>query len=366
VVLLAIAAAWVFTHKASNRMPDFEVYWKAGSRATAGEPLYRESDADYQFKYFPAFAVMAIPIAAIPMPIAKAIWFTSAIVSLVMLLRLAPRVLPERRRATRWLVCVAIVALGKYYARDLVLGQINTMFALVVTAAIVAMTAGREALAGVLVACGVILKPYALIFLPWIVARRKRPSIVTSSTGVAVVLLLPVIRYGIAGTLALYKGWWTTVSSTTADTMVLTDNISIAAMYVKWLGPGAPAWPAILTSMALLLCVALVFLARRGVARPDGLEGALLLMITPLVSPQGWDYVMVVSTAAIVFLANYFDRLPRWLQPLTFLALAAIGLTLFDLLGRVWLYRLLNLSIITLGFFVVVAALATLRARRVA
>jgi hypothetical protein len=148
--------------------------------------------------------------------------------------------------------------------------------------------------------------------------------------------------------------------------MILTDNISIAAMYVKWLGPGAPAWPAAVTSIVLLLTAVLVFRARGGVTRPDGLEAALLLTLVPLVSPQGWDYVVVVSTLAIMYLANYFDRLPRSLQPLTVVSLAVIGLTLFDLLGRTWLYRLLNLSVITLAFFVVVAALVALRAKRVA
>jgi hypothetical protein len=347
-------------------MPDFQVYWKAGSRAATAQPLYRESDADYQFKYFPAFAVLAIPIAAIPLQVAKAIWFSAAVVAFVMLLRFSPRALPEVRLATGWLVLVAIVALGKYYARDLVLGQINVFFTLVVTSAILSMGAGREALAGVLVALAVVIKPYALILLPWILARRKRSSMIAVVAGLATALVLPAVIYGVGGTIALYKGWWTTVSTTTADATTLPDNISVAAMYVKWLGPGAPAWPAAVTSAALLLAAVLVFRARGGVTRPDGLEAALLLTLTPLLSPQGWDYVVVVSTLAVMYLANYFDRLSRVLQPLVVLSLAMIGLTLFDLLGRTLLHTLLGLSVITVAFFVVVAGLVELRLSRVA
>lgn len=357
----------MFTHKASGLgMPDFEVYWTAGSRAAAAEPLYRESDLEYQFKYFPAFAVMAIPLAAIPLPAAKAIWFSAIVVSLVMLLRLGIQVLPDKRRSARWLVFIAIVVLGKYYARDLVLGQINIMFTLVATGAIVAIAGGREVLGGVLVALAVGIKPYALILLPWILARRKRPSIAAACIGVAAVLLLPSLRYGFFGAMALYKGWWTTVSTTTGDTLMNRANISVASMYVKWIGPGAPAWPAALTCAALLLTAALVFFYRRGVTRPEGLEGAVLLSIIPLISPQGWDYVTVVCTAAVFFLANYFDRLPALLRPLTVAACAVIGLTLYDLLGRVWLFRLLDLSVITVGFLVLVIALCALRVRKVA
>jgi hypothetical protein len=56
--MLIAFAIWLFVAKASARMPDFEVYWRAGVRAAAAEPLYRPSDADYQFLYFPAFAIV--------------------------------------------------------------------------------------------------------------------------------------------------------------------------------------------------------------------------------------------------------------------------------------------------------------------
>ena len=47
-------------------------------------------------------------------------------------------------------------------------------------------------------------------------------------------------------------------------------------------------------------------------------------------------------------------------------AIASVGLSLYDLLGRRWLYLLLDWSVITMGVIVVTAALVTLRIRRVA
>ena len=60
--LLFALAIWVFVYKAAPKMPDFEVYWKAAARAAHAEPLYRTTDGHFQFKYLPAFAVLAIPI----------------------------------------------------------------------------------------------------------------------------------------------------------------------------------------------------------------------------------------------------------------------------------------------------------------
>ena len=45
-------------------------------------------------------------------------------------------------------------------------------------------------------------------------------------------------------------------------------------------------------------------LLRRGLSFPEGLEAALLLTCIPLLSPQGWDYVFLVSTPAVVLISE--------------------------------------------------------------
>jgi hypothetical protein len=109
-----------------------------------------------------------------------------------------------------------------------------------------------------------------------------------------------------------------------------------------------------------------VFLYRRGVRFPEGVEGSVLLTLMPLLSPQGWDYVFLIATPAIIFLANYLDLLPRPLRVLTIVAVATIAFSLFDIMGRAAYNVFMQLSIISLCFFVVVAALATLRLRKIA
>ena len=96
-VLLAAVVA-VFAHKVSAKMPDFEVYWHAGSRAAAAEPLYREEDEHFQLKYLPAFAVLAIAAARLPLPVAKALWFGYSVALIPVLLTLSLGLLPAERR----------------------------------------------------------------------------------------------------------------------------------------------------------------------------------------------------------------------------------------------------------------------------
>src|SRR5258706_5325067 len=74
-VLAVVSLVAVFTTRVSRKMPDFDVYRTAGARALAGEPLYRADDGHFQFKYLPAFALFASPLATAPAPAAKGAWF---------------------------------------------------------------------------------------------------------------------------------------------------------------------------------------------------------------------------------------------------------------------------------------------------
>jgi hypothetical protein len=365
--ILVLVAAWLFIAKAQPRMPDFEVYWKAGVRAAAAEPLYRPSDADYQFKYFPAFAILTIPFGMLTLDTAKAVWFALSAAALVVLLPLSASLLPNRRKPVWLLIAALIVGLGKYYAQDLVLGQINTLVALVAACAILAFRDGRETRGGALVAFAIVLKPYSLILAPWVVARRHPRAIAGLAAGLAVACLLPVVIYGFDGTVALHQDWWRTVTTTTQGTLLDTRNVSLTSLWARRLGVGPEAaWLAVASAVVLLIAAGIVFMKRRGVPHPDGLEVGLLLALTPIVSPQGWDYVLVLATTAMAYVINDVDRLPRLQQPLTYVGIAAIGLSLYDLVGRRMLYALLDLSVITIGMIVLIGALVTLRMRRVA
>src|SRR3954470_8269207 len=153
-------------------MPDFEVYWTAGSRALAAEPLYRESDGHFQYKYLPAFALLVSPMSRLPLPAAKGLWFGASALLMMVLLGLSIRALPEFRRPPSLLLVLTFLAMAKFYAHELVLGQVNLLFGAIVVLALVLMRGGRDAAAGLVLALAVVVKPYAVIFMPWLAARK--------------------------------------------------------------------------------------------------------------------------------------------------------------------------------------------------
>lgn len=364
-ILLALAVA--LTPRVTREMPDFEVYWTSAARALDGAALYRTDDGHFQFKYLPAFAVMAAPVALLPVQVAKTIWFLVSVVLLVALITASLSLLPAVRRPGWFLVVAMVVAMGKFYGHELILGQVNLLFVVLVVTAVLCIKADRDALAAALFVAAVVVKPYAVLFLPWIVLTRGPRALVSTVIGGICVLLAPVGIYGIAGTIALHRDWWTTVTQSTAPNLTNPDNVSLAAMFAKWMGIGsaATAWSAAI-GIVLLAIAVFVAVRGRGMEHRESLEGALLLTMVPLLSPQGWDYVFLVSTPAIAILANYEDLLPSPLRFLTWAAVLTIGLSIFDLMGRQRYALFMSWSIITVCFLVVIASLATLRGRRIA
>jgi len=328
----------------------------------AGESIFRVEDGHWQFKYFPAFACLLTPLALLPPVAARAVWFFLTLALVVALVRLSLALLPGRRRTAAFLVTLVILALGKYYVREIGLGQSNALFAVLVVSAIAQWRAGRDWSAGALLAAATIVKPYAILFVPYLLWRRRAPALAAFGAVLLAAVLLPAARYGWAGNVTLLQEWWTTVSTSTAPNLAGQDSISIAGMYAAWFGVGPTASVlAAVTGAALLLASGFTIARRTKAAHPEYFDTALLLFLIPLLSPQGWDYVLLISTPAVLLL---LDRLDGFATPQRWLLLACLalgGLTFWDVLGREPYKALMMSRVITVGALVQIALLLRLR-----
>ncbi len=364
---LIVLALTIFNLRVSREMVDFEVYRTAGRRAIAAQPLYQVSDGHYTFKYLPTFAVGMAPMAVLGHDAARVTWFALSCAFLVILLRWSAVILPARRWSVRSLIIVALVLLAKFYAHELTLGQSNLLLAVLLMAGLGALQIDSPKVAAVCVGLAIFVKPYALILLPWLVMSH---GMVVGMVGLATILvglLLPVVLYGWTGNLEQLAGWWHIVSSSTAPNLIGADNVSLAAMWAKWIGAGPLAAGLAVVTILLLLAVAVaVWMQRRGLDEPDYLEFALLLLLIPLISPQGWDYVLVLATPAVMLITDRWRELRtpwRWWSGT---ALILMGFSLFDVMGRAAYGRFMALSLITVCAIVIAATLAQIRLRRLA
>jgi len=367
VLALVLIAAVAYIARIQYEMIDFITWRQSAVRALQAEPLYRPEDGHYQFKYLPMFAVVMAPLGTLSQDVGKLIWFAISVVFLAALLRWSVVALPDRRLSLVTLLVTTVILMAKFYVHELLLGQTNLLLGVLLVGALLAVQRDRALSAGALIGAAVFVKPYALILMPWLFVAKGWRAAAMAASVVTTGLLLPATVYGWIGNLDLLRGWLRTVTDSTAPNLLGNDNVSIAAMWAKWLGPGFSA--TLLTLLTLASIGGLLIVSwrrRRGLAAPEYLECALLMLLIPLVSPQGWDYLLLLATPAVVCLMDRWREFPRLWQWGLGIALALMGLSSFDLMGRALYGRFMSLSIISVCALVVAVGLIHARRLRLA
>ena len=361
-VVVLIAAAGYATARIKRDFWDFEVIHKAGSRVMAAEPLYRPNDGHYQYKYWPIFAMVMVPFATIPVEAGKVIWYTMTVALIVVFVNQCVRALPNRRLSVQLLTWSALLLTGKFLVKELVNGQVNVMLGVLVMLSLAAAERGQRVRAGVFVALAAFAKPYGLIFIPWLAFTQGLVAFAGAVGMLVVGWMAPALVYGWQGNLELLSEWYRTVVQTTPPNLIIAENISFATMWAKWIGVGSVA--AALASATGLLCLcgaAWLWIGRRSVTRPGYLEIGYLLVLIPLISPQGWDYVLVAAMPAYVCLVDRFGDRPKVWQLATALGFFLTSFTIFDLVGRTVYFSLMSLSAVSVGALLMCASLLRLR-----
>jgi MFS family permease len=366
-ILLLVIGAYGLVRYKRMELVDFVVPRTAALRFVQQEPLYRGDDGHYQYKYLPAFAIVMIPFTWVSKEIAQFAWFSLTILMVAALVRLSLRALPEQRLSSRVLVWLTLLVTAKFLIKELAFGQFNLPVALLLLGAVIAAQHERPYLAGGLVAAGIFVKPYALVLVPWLAIslgwRPFPPFLAVAAVG----LLLPAVSYGWNGNLRLVHDWYRTVSDTTAPNLLLHENVSFASMWAKWIGVTPQAAGFALASVACAMAVGLAMMVRRQrVAASNYLEGAYFCLLIPLLSPQGWDYVLVIALPAYMCLLDRWRDLSGVWRAVAVAGLFLTSFTVFDLLGRGLYTRVMQSGGVSVGAIAIAACLVHLRWRRLA
>ena len=180
-------------------------------------------------------------------------------------------------------------------------------------------------------------------------------------------LVFPAVVYGWQGNLDQLTAWYRTITQTTEPNLLNPENVSAAAMWTKWTGYGDHvAWLAMATSAIALGLAAVAMSRRRNVSDPLYLEFGLLMLIVPIISPQGWDYVLLLATPAVICIVDRWRLVTRPWRFATGAAIFFMSFTIFDLMGRT-LYRfMMDISIMTIAILTLAVCLLNLRLRGIA
>jgi hypothetical protein len=184
---------------------DFRIYWNAGRAAlTHGDPY-----AVSGFIYLPAFAVAMAPIAALPFPIACAVWQLLSLIALLWASRrcvaLAAR---DGLRTPAWLAWLPLLCVLRLADSNLGNQQVNAFVLAIVLLSVSSWIADRPSAAGAWAGLGAALKIVpACLVLPMIARGSWRAVIGAVVAFAASTLLLPALVLGWQGNLDGLRTW---------------------------------------------------------------------------------------------------------------------------------------------------------------
>ncbi len=311
VAAIAVAAAAVWIAAALSGMPgaleDFEVYRRAAWDVRQGASVYVTHLDQLTYEYFPWLAVAMVPFTWIDERTGGAIWTMGVCGAIVAAVWLSARLADTREMTPRhWMLVAAFVPLAW---AELLEGQVNAMMMAAALAGALALRRGRGTQAAAWFVAAALIKPNALIFLPWLCLVHRR-------VGVAVVATLAVLL-AVAGAVlpgATVIDWSRRVWIDSLERVTEPPNVSIGMWATRLTDGHAAAAVLAAVLLALLGVVIACFVLRRpaGATAGDAADIALLCVAMPLISPQAWFGQFLLAIPAAVLIAERWPHLrPR-------------------------------------------------------
>ena len=363
----------LFLIKVQEHMIDFEVNYKAGKRLGGGESLYQVEDGHFMFKYLPSSALLYLPLSFLPLNTAKAFWYFIVAFCLCSLVYVSAKILPLEERKSVYLLIFPPLILARYFLRELHLGQINALVTMILLFMIWfliyeknTMPSQKDIYAGLLWGLATALKPYALIFLPYFLLKKKWKSLLSGVGFLFLALLIPAAFYGFRGNIIILKEWISTLSRSAQALLASQDNISIIAFFMKWTGnQNISLLLSGLVMVLLAFLVLTVILIGRKIDRAPVLECSILLVLIPLISPLGWDYTLLMSVLGVTIIIRNFSGYSKFWRGFLVFNFFIITFSLYDIMGRDLYARFMSWSVITINFLILTGYLMHLRFRKI-
>ena len=181
VILLLFSSVFLLLEIYNGRFwqSDFSVYYRAAERLITGNNLYQiAEDGHYVFKYSLVSAIFFIPATIFSLGTAKIIyWFflTGVIIGgFYLCANLASNgVVYSTPSRLNNIVLLGALILVVHFQRELHLGQVNQILLVLYLFAAYLFKKGNTFLFSSILAISIFIKPFGLIFIPYLLVKRK-------------------------------------------------------------------------------------------------------------------------------------------------------------------------------------------------
>jgi hypothetical protein len=328
IVLIITAAALYPMFGRSSDMAPF--YSTAARCILRGEALL---NCLPPYPYQPALAIFFIPIAFLPAVLQRLIWYVIFVGCLVLAVRLteaiAERLYPGSTRGQNlfWLRTIMLITCGKHFLDVVTYASHDPLSLALIMFATWALFNGREALGGLWLAVAAAIRASPLIYLPYLVLKRRLLACVVFIVAFLAVSLIPDVIGALRGGHTGYFTDWLrqvvgpALAPGTSSNLVFWDIWNGANLYnqsLRGLINRFATGPVFgLTPTMILIVVDGIFAAIVGVLllrsprrrQYVGIDTAVLLIATLALSPMTsrYHYIFVLPAVILATAATIAD-----------------------------------------------------------
>ncbi|MBI5416967.1 DUF2029 domain-containing protein [Candidatus Poribacteria bacterium] len=306
-------------------MSDFKVYYKSAQRIINSEELYRYEDGFYMYKYPPFFAFSIMPISFLPIDTAKVIWLFYMSICFVLSIIFTQKLIIDEKINSRLFYFLPIFFTSKFILEEFHLGQINiiTFFYTVLGLYFIFKKPKYEWLGGIFAAYAIIIKVTPLIFLPYLLFRKKFIGLISCAFFSILFFLMPVLNYGWDNFFRMTLKWREVVGAYYYDQIYNPSNQSIFGIFYRFFTPNEIVKNQILNLSPFLINAIIVLI----------LSILYILLIFPIFfnkqkntdlnNNSSWTsydrnalillFVYMTLFSPHGFMANYFSSIPAYM-----------------------------------------------------
>ena len=266
---------------------------------------YLKPNSKYGFTYPPFAAIVMLPMAVVPWPVAIVISVLLSLGATFALLWWLVLPLTRREGWTPWFalaVAFLLMAAFEPYRETISFGQVNMLLLFLVAADLLVAVRGGRRWAGVGIGLATAIKLTPGIFILYLlVTRRWRATVTAAATATAATLLAAAVDPAASREFWISALW----DTDRVGSLSFVSNQSLRGLVARL----SPEHPSTLLWLALALAVLAVWAVRvRGASVVDGL--ALTGIVGGLLSPVTWVHHLVWLLPALILLVDAALRAP--------------------------------------------------------
>lgn len=368
-------------------LSDLEVYYKAAYRIVRGQNLYQiVEDGHYIFKYSPTSGILFIPFLVMPFAAAKYVYWVLLTSLIVMgfylcIILIKPSLYSRGKvHSVNRIVLIVTVILALHFLRELHLGQVNYLLLFLYLTAIYYYNKGKTLIFSVILALTVFIKPFGLIFIPYLVYKLKFRELLVFVGSAIILFLLPLLFYGSFDfTLQQYQLWINELTIELSHKQGLLDpaNHSIFSVLARYSPVQFLSLNAVTTyiyQLMVLMVIGLTFIwfTRIHIKKASAnqlryfsmIEFALLIAYIPLLAFTSENaFIFTLPLVFVVIL--HFNYLKTYEKVLAVMGFLFIGGNFGELWGPIITQKIDDLSLISIGTLILIGLTYSLRIKNV-